>query len=198
MHFEALIGDWFPHPRALLAGVALLSALVLLEAAGVPVLLQLRYARAPLAAGQWWRLLSAHLVHSDARHLALNLGGLALLWSLYVRDASVREWLIVTLAGMLAIDAGLYVLDPAVGWYVGASGALHAIWAAAGVFAARRWRLEGLVTLALLGAKLAIEQRYGALSAQASAFPVVTSAHLYGALGGLAAALGLRLARAPL
>jgi rhomboid family GlyGly-CTERM serine protease len=207
MNFDALRRVRFPlrgtalrprHAGALLALAGLFASLVALDAAGVPVRALLSYARAPLAAGEWWRLLSAHLVHHDARHAALNFAGLALLWVLYVRDAAPREWLVVALGAALAIDAGLYFFNAAVEWYLGASGVLHGVWAAGAVFAARRWRLEGAVTLALLAAKLYLEQRYGALSARAGDLPVITAAHLYGAVGGLASAILLRRARAPL
>lgn len=32
----------------------------------------LRYDRSAIGAGGWWRLLTAHIVHRDARHLVLN------------------------------------------------------------------------------------------------------------------------------
>jgi hypothetical protein len=68
---------------------------------------------------------------------------------------------------------------------------LHGVWAAGAVYAARRYPLEGGVTLALLAAKLALEQRYGALTVRDGSLPVVTVAHLYGAIGGLGAAIAL-------
>jgi len=37
----------------------------------------LRYDRGAIAAGGWWRLLTAHIVHLDASHLVLN----ELVWS---------------------------------------------------------------------------------------------------------------------
>ena len=43
----------------------------------------LRYDRGAIAAGGWWRLLTAHLVHLDAHHLILNELGLVLMWSLF-------------------------------------------------------------------------------------------------------------------
>ena len=39
----------------------------------------LMWERDAINAGQWWRLLTAHLVHLDARHLLLNLFGLLLI-----------------------------------------------------------------------------------------------------------------------
>jgi rhomboid family GlyGly-CTERM serine protease len=181
---------------ALLAVAALLTLPAL---AGNGVVQTLRYERAAIAAGQWWRLLSCHLVHFDARHLALNLAGLGLLWWLFAADARPRAWLMVALVAALAVSLGLYFLEPSVGWYLGLSGVLHGGWAAAAVCAWRRRRLEAFVTGALLAAKLVAERSLGPLSGALDAsLPVIVAAHLYGALGGVAAAAALGRPRAPL
>jgi rhomboid family GlyGly-CTERM serine protease len=178
-------------------GIALALAVpVGVAALGFPVRELLRYERSAVSAGAGWRILTAHLVHYYFRHLALNLAGLALLWGLFLGDAPARAWLAVALVSAVTICAGLWFLDPGLSWYLGLSGVLHGLWAAAGVAACRRWRLEGLVTLALLAGKLVFEQSYGALTAGGrDSLPVVTEAHLYGALGGLTAALVMRLFR---
>lgn len=182
-------------PRAAMLAAGLVP-LVALSLAGDAATHALRYDRSALAAGEWWRLLGAHLVHHDYAHLAMNVAGLVLLWWLFVRDARWRDWALVGLVSASTIDAGLWFLQPQLGWYVGLSGVLHGWWAAAGLAARARWPLEGWVTLALLAAKLVLEQVQGPLSSGLGAsLPVVVGAHLYGALGGLAAALALRLGR---
>lgn len=182
-----------PRAGALAACLAMLVALSL---AGDAATLALRYDRTALAAGEWWRLLGAHVVHFDRAHLLMNLAGLVLLWWLFVRDARWRDWAITGLASALTIDAGLWFLDRDLTWYLGLSGVLHGWWAAAGLAARARWPLEGWVPLGLLAAKLALEQARGGLSTDFGAtLAVVVDAHLYGALGGLVAALALRLGR---
>ena len=47
----------------------------------------LRYSRMAIDQGQFWRLLTAHLVHYDVAHATLNAAGLILLWLLFVADA---------------------------------------------------------------------------------------------------------------
>src|SRR5438270_2120421 len=54
----------------ILAGSCVL--LLLASLTGEPGRLLLRYDRAALAAGQWWRLVTAHVVHLDVRHALLN------------------------------------------------------------------------------------------------------------------------------
>ena len=154
----------------------------------------LRYDRAAIAGGEWWRLLTAHLVHLNFRHAALDLGGLALLWMLFARDFSPGAWAAVILVTAAAIDLGLWLRDPGVRWYLGISGVLHGLLAAAAFVRLRRRDLEGWLLAGLLLAKLAYEQLHGALPF-AGDMPVIVDAHLYGALGGLAAAIVLALSR---
>lgn len=170
--------------------------LVLIEAAPASLRDGLRYERAALAAGQWWRLGTAHLVHLGWAHLAMNLAGLTGLWLLYVERARAGQWALVAAGSALAIGAGLYFYVPDVGWYVGLSGVLHGVWAAAAVAMWPVSRLESLAALALLAGRLLLEWHYGALSAgPGSTLPVVTAAHRFGALGGVCCAAGLRLWR---
>src|ERR1700685_64233 len=76
-------------------GAALLAAVVLLlglGATGEWGRQMLRYERTGLANYQWWRLLSAHLVHLSWEHVLLNCAGLVLLWALFAREYSPRRW----------------------------------------------------------------------------------------------------------
>src|SRR5438876_6738088 len=71
----------------ILAGSCVL--LLLASLTGEPGRLLLRYDRAALAAGQWWRLVTAHVVHLDVRHTLLNELGLSLVVALFYRDESL-------------------------------------------------------------------------------------------------------------
>lgn len=151
----------------------------------------LRYDRSAIAAGGWWRLLTAHIVHLDMHHLVLNELGIVLLWSLFADDYDPVEWCAIVLCSALAISSGLWWLSPRVEWYVGVSGVLHAVMAAgAARHLARRTWDRWLLTLCL-AAKLAYEQLGGREPPL-----VVIDAHLYGALSGFAlgAALSWRIA----
>lgn len=144
----------------------------------------LRYDRAQIAEGQWWRLLTAHIAHLDPRHAALNMLGLILLWVLFARDWSPRQWIVLLLAAALAVDGGLWFGDPSVCWYLGASGVLHGVMAA-GTFAwVRRHPPVAGTMAALLVAKLAWERLAGPLPLAGRGVPVVVDAHLYGASAG--------------
>jgi rhomboid family GlyGly-CTERM serine protease len=166
--------------------------LILLAALGGDTLrLAARYQRSAVLDGQYWRLLSGHLVHLGWSHTLLNLAGLVLVWTLFA--PALRGWcgLVIVLAAIAAIDAGFLLNEPGLGWYVGFSGVLHGLFAAgcvAGIAAGER---EAWVLAALLAAKLVWGQMFGPipLTEAAAGGPVVESAHLYGALGGLCAQL---------
>jgi rhomboid family GlyGly-CTERM serine protease len=169
---------------ALLAACALLLLPVLAGEAGR---LALRYDRAALASGQLWRLVTGHLVHLGPRHALLNVLGLILMWALFARDYAPRQWLAILLASVAAIDAGLWLWDSTVTWYVGSSGVLHGVMAAGTLAHLRRREGGGWLLAAFLGGKLLYEHLAGALPFSGSS-AVVVDAHLYGVLGGGAAA----------
>src|SRR5512136_1527539 len=142
-------------------GIALLvtcALLVLPTASGEPGRRLLRYDRVALADGEVWRLVTAHLVHLDFRHALLNCLGLALVWALFARDFSPRQWAAILLAALIAIDAGLWFADSTVLWYVGSSGALHGVMAAGTLAHLRRRDLDGWILALFIVAKLAYEQ----------------------------------------
>ncbi len=170
---------------------ALSALLVLLYLAGDRVELALRYQRQEVLQGEWWRLLTAHLVHGSLRHLVLNIAGLYLVASLLREDFSRSEWMAVVAAVCTAIGSGFIWLNPDLQWYVGLSGVLHGCLAAGAVV---WWRSErpllAAALTALLLVKLSWEQLHGALPL-AGALPVIVDAHLYGAIGGALAALAI-------
>src|SRR5690606_9769115 len=70
------------------------ALLLLPELAGNAGRLALRYEREALAAGELWRLLTAHFVHLDLEHALLNTTGLILMWVLFAGDYTARQWLL--------------------------------------------------------------------------------------------------------
>jgi rhomboid family GlyGly-CTERM serine protease len=180
-------------------GWALLAActlLLLLTATGEIGRTWLRYDRAALGSGELWRLVTAHLVHLDLHHALLNCLGLLLMWALFARDYTPRQWLVISLGSVAAIDAGLWLWDSTLHWYVGSSGALHGLMAAGTLAHLRRRERDGWILAVLLAGKLAWEQGVGALPLSGSD-PVVVDAHLFGVAGGLAAAAFLKAAPEP-
>jgi rhomboid family GlyGly-CTERM serine protease len=190
-------------PATLRIGGVLLAGLLLgLSMFEASVNTLLRFDRAGLARGEIWRLASGHFVHLDWQHAALNVAALALIVALFGTLFTPVGWLLLTGCSIAVIDAGLWWLEPQIGWYVGLSGVLHGLLAAAALVLAARRQATGAILLALLVAKLAWEQWLGPLPGSRALVSgrIVTEAHLYGALGGLAGTLLLRMRgrRAPL
>lgn len=173
------LGSWVPV-------LAIASIAVLFELFGDAGREALRYERDALEAGEAWRLLTGHLVHLGWGHLAMNLAALGLI-RLIVADAfSAADWIAASVVSALGIDLGLYVLSPGVAWYVGLSGVLHGLIAAAALALLRTQP----ALAALLGGgvliKLLLEQTAGPLpmSETTAGGDVITEAHLYGAAAG--------------
>jgi rhomboid family GlyGly-CTERM serine protease len=175
--------------------LAVCAALLLPQLGGAAATDLLRYDRADIAAGQWWRLLTAHIAHLGLHHAVLNVLGLLLVWALFAREWRPRQWAFIMAFVIVVIDCGLWLRDPHVAWYVGASGALHGMMAAGVLSYMRRRDPLGWIMAALLAAKLGFEQLHGPLPFAGKGVPVVVDAHLYGVLGGLTAAGLLLCAR---
>ena len=156
-----------------------------------------RYDRDALAAGEYWRLVSGHLVHLGWGHLWPNLAALVVIGFLFEGTLRTTDWLLTALVAGGAIDLGLFSLDPGVRWYVGLSGVLHGFVAAGAFELALRRQALGVILGVALSAKIVFEQTVGPvpLTAGAVGGPVIVAAHLYGATGGLLTAAAARFVR---
>ena len=175
----------------LLAAVVTVAC-ILLEVADARDLLA--YDRAALGGGQVWRLLTGHFVHLGWTHSVLNLAGLALVAWLVGPVFSWLRWVYVGFVSIAAIDAGLWLLNPDLDWYVGLSGLLHGLLAAGLLPRLLQRDRESIVLAVFVIAKLAWEQIGGPLpgSESTSGGAVIVDAHLYGVIGGLVAGALLR------
>jgi len=178
--------------------VLAIAAISLALAFGGDELRQLgRYERSAFDGGEYWRLLAAHLLHLGWGHLWPNLAALLLIGALFEDLLDYADWLALGLAAALTIDAGLYLFDPEVGWYVGLSGVLHGFVAGGALTSLLRGRSLGAILAVGLGAKLVFEQTWGPVpfTAATTGGPVIVAAHLYGSAGGLLAAVALHIVR---
>ena len=86
--------------------------------------------RDAINAGQWWRLVSAHVMHVDSRHLVFNMMGLLLLVDMVCQEMTARELASLLLISALGISGSLLHWQSSLQWYVGLSGVLYGLWAA--------------------------------------------------------------------
>jgi len=188
MHINLHIGNrtTFQLNHILWLLLVLLSGL--LQAAGwVP---EWRFDRALIDSGYYWLLFSGHIVHLNWSHWMLNMGGLAVVAFFFSPYGNIRQWLFVIFLSALFVGLGLYWLNLDLVTYVGLSGVLHGLFIYGAVHETRRYPASGYALLVLLIGKLIWEYFYGALpgSEELTSGHVITDAHLYGAIGGAAAA----------
>lgn len=173
-------------------GVALAVALLLLALHAVGAGSALEYRSADLAS-QPWRAFTGHFVHVNWAHAAINAAALLIVARLFAPDLSWQRQLAALILGALAISAVFALALPSIGWYRGLSGALHALFfagAATWLLSARPRTVRALwLPIALFVGgwiKVVLEQPFGAPPPVADwlGVPVVTQAHLIGALCG--------------
>ncbi len=168
--------------------VGTLLLVVLLAVAGDGLREVLRYDRALIAAGQWWRLLSGNFVHLGFGHLLLDGTGLALLL-LFFRDVfAPRDWVVAMTAGSIVVGFGLWFLNPEVRYYVGISGVLHTLLFAGLLLSFRHTPLINGIVFVAMAARIWAEQQPGYdinYMQAAIGGAVMVDAHLYGALAAL-------------
>jgi rhomboid family GlyGly-CTERM serine protease len=177
--------------------VALLAVCLLLAAGGDSARELGRWQRDAIETGEYWRLVSGHLVHLGLGHLWPNLAALAIIGLLFEGVFSNLDWVRIGAASAAAIDAGLYVLNPDVSWYVGLSGVLHGYVAAGALALILRGERLGVVLAVGVAGKLLFEQVVGPVPFTAASVggPVVVAAHLYGVVGALLAEAAVAVAR---
>jgi rhomboid family GlyGly-CTERM serine protease len=148
----------------------------------------LRYDRNAVAAGEWWRLLTANFLHLGWGHFWMNIAGLALVSIFFAHCLRPAAWIASFFICGTAISIAIFALNEDIIWFVGLSGVLHALFVVGGLADIRLRPWEGIIFLSLIAAKVTWEQFMGALpgSEDLAGGTVLTDAHFYGALCGLA------------
>jgi rhomboid family GlyGly-CTERM serine protease len=147
----------------------------------------LAFERAAIDAGEYWRLVTGHLVHLGPAHLVYNLIGLWLIWYLVGQELSPAHWLVVLLASIVTVSAGLWIFNSGLYWYVGLSGVQHGLLVAGLAASARHWGIDLWIVAIAIAVKLVYEQVAGPMpgSEASSGGAVIVDAHLYGAVAGV-------------
>ena len=140
----------------------------------------LMWDRAAIDAGQWWRFLTAHLVHLNAPHLLLNVFGLLLIIEILCQTMTALELMSLLLTSAMGVSSLLHYLQLSLQWYAGLSGVLYGLWAAG---AALTW-LSGRQDLAIC-AGIALVIKLILFNHSVLSMPIVSVAHVYGAASGL-------------
>jgi len=151
----------------------------------------LAYRRSDIGDGQWWRLVTGNLLHTNHWHLLMNLAGLWVVLFLHHFHYQPRGLTVLFILLCLFEGIGLYLGYPQLLGYVGLSGMLHGLFAYGAVQDIRRKMRSGYLLLLGVIIKVGHEQFYGAsddVTAMIGA-RVATEAHLVGLICGLVCAL---------
>ncbi|WP_269531514.1 rhombosortase [Chitinimonas sp. BJYL2] len=170
-----------PATTSAIACLVLIGLLPLLPASTQALL---RFERAALLQGEYWRLLSGPLLHADLLHACANGVGLVLLLVLARRsNLPVTPWL---LPGLCVGSSVLLLLDSTVSWMVGLSGPLHglAAWLLIALYRHGQ-RATALMLLTLLLGKVWLELSQTLPAPTWLSVPLLPEAHVAGLLAGL-------------
>ncbi len=141
-----------------------------------------------IAQGQWWRLITGNLTHSNYNHLALNLTGLWMLGFLFVDSLKIKTFILSTIFLGLVVGSALYLYSPELDFYYGFSGVLYGLYIIGAISAIiKQDYFTGILVLSLIIAKIIWDSLNGGsqTSAELIGIPVATDAHLYGVIGAL-------------
>jgi len=153
------------------------------------------YYHSAIENGQWWRLLTAHICHTNGYHLLLNGIGLLVVVSLFLNTFKSKNLLLISLFSSLFISLCLFWLEPSVQQYVGLSGVLHALFAFGVCDELKKQDRWGIILGLGFIAKIGFEQFNGPSPSTESLIgaTVLIDAHLYGAIAGVVYFLSLQL-----
>ena len=149
--------------------------------------LWMAYDRAAVNSGEIWRFLTPNFVHLGLWHTLLNLLGLWITMLLFINLLKTTDWLIWFALLFVGNIIGLHFWVPHLEHYVGMSGALYGLIAAAAVAELRLGvKLSGLL-LIIVGAKIFAPQIFGIESSYNDWLGgnVIEEAHLIGFIEGL-------------
>lgn len=153
----------------------------------------LSYDRSRILAGEYWRIVSGHLIHTNLNHLLLNGFGLTLAWVLMPLRPRPHTALVGLAIVAASCGLALLLFEPQIIGYRGLSGVIHGLLVLGAIFniATMGERSLGLIVLGAVALKLYSES-FGTSGSMVTALigaPVVTQLHFWGALAGAAVAI---------
>lgn len=170
--------------RVWLAPLILIAFIGVLALGGDTVREAIRYDRAAITAGEWWRLLGGNFVHLGLYHAFLNALGVLVLVLLCPEALPWQVWLRRLLLLSLGMTLGLYFFVPDVSGYVGLSGVIHGLFVLGLMPQVLKKDLIALGCLLYLVGKIGWEMIAGAPVSDEAALggSVLVESHLFGTL----------------
>ena len=143
------------------------------------------YNRTEIVNGEWWRLITAHWVHSDGQHALWDIGMLLLLGGVSERYLG-RHIFSIMVAASLLLSICIWFFLPWLEYYCGLSGILHTLLA---ISMFTLWdKQRNLLFLLIIGAtvlKTLVELNINTALVTNTAWPILSQSHLFGLFLGI-------------
>ncbi|WP_227006676.1 rhombosortase [Shewanella donghaensis] len=166
-----------------------LFALSLNQATGFNIDKLFAYRYDLIGQGEWWRIATGNILHTNLWHLLMNLAGFWVILFLHEVHYKRHYFKLVSLFISLAIleGLGLYLFFPELKGYVGLSGLLHGLFTFGALLDIRRGYKSGYLLLLGVFAKVSYEMYFGASEGVSELINarVATESHLIGVISGL-------------
>lgn len=149
---------------------------------------QFLYVREAVTQGEWWRILTGQLVHTNWPHFALNVSSLALFALLFYNTACVRTFTINLFLLVCGVGVCIHLLEPEILWYAGLSGAIYGLYITGAYHAyVANDRFTAIAVVILVLAKVFSDHWFGPLQDNSELIEarVVTESHLYGVISAV-------------
>lgn len=134
--------------------------------------------------GQWWRILTGNLTHTNISHYLMNSAVLLLICQIHLKHLTGKRLLWLTC--FLSVIIGICTHFTSINAYAGLSGVLHGLFLWGSVKDIQSGTRSGWLLLMGVLVKVVLEQIYGgaASSAELIEARVAVEAHLAGVMGG--------------
>lgn len=169
----------------LIAPISLLCVMFGIYFANLNELLE--FNRDLIIQGEYWRVLSGHLTHSNGYHLLLNSAGVFLIWALHGEYYSTKQYGLMCALLCLYCGVALFMFYPENIIYTGMSGVLHGVIIIGALIDCSKKMKTGYLLFVGVWLKIAWEFYQGADPALAELIDarVAIEAHLIGAISGI-------------
>ena len=144
----------------------------------------LEFNRSAITNGEFWRLLTGNLMHTNHWHLIFNLAGLVMLTHLFKHLMTNIHFVIFRIINAILVSVLIYYFSTSIEYYVGLSGYLHGLFVYGCLIEINKGMKGSWLLLLGVSAKIGYETIYGASNEMSELInaSVATDAHLFGAL----------------
>lgn len=139
-----------------------------------------------IAQGEFWRIVTGQILHTNLNHAILNSLGLALVWALHGEYYEAKHYFSILIISLVLVGIPLAIFYSST-HYAGLSGIIHTLIVYGAIIDIKRKAKTGWLILAGIFVKVGYENLVGASKETAELInaAVAVEAHLIGAIAGM-------------